>query len=88
MRLYFEEIKKDGAISSWYLAKKFDFTKEVVNRDLENARNKGHLDFKTVSGFLLHFNFTITKKGLKYIKKPTRSERTARKNRRKELNAA
>jgi hypothetical protein len=69
LRIYFNEIEKDGAISSWYLADKYDITRKRVFRDFCFARRTGLViypnnqnNFRT-----LRLNFALTQKGRELI---------------------
>ena len=87
LRMYFREIQKDGAISSWYLAQKFGFDVKTVDKDLAYAGRKGYLRYKMCKLDRLKINFFITQKGLIYVARLTHSEKTERRKR-KELTAA
>lgn len=67
--MYFQEILRNGATSSWYLAKKFGFTKRRLEKDLCNARKRQLVVYKSCRLSSLKVNFTMTEKGLKYMAK-------------------
>jgi hypothetical protein len=67
IQAYFEEIKKDSFISSWYLAKKFKLTRNQVASDLEYAKKKEFVTYQRIYNFCnLQLNFILTDKGINY----------------------
>jgi hypothetical protein len=86
LKLYFEEIKKSGQISSWYLSEKYGVSRNVVKDDLMYARKNDLVKYKNLHVQHLLLNFELTTKGFNYdFEESTKISAPVRENKLKTL---